>query len=70
MYPTPLNGAESKYSVENAEKILPVCENVQWNSSVKINISDHLHLNQNFSKSAKNLDFDSYVLWKPLYQAF
>ena len=29
LYPTPLNGAESKYSVENAEKILPVCENVQ-----------------------------------------
>ena len=29
LYPNPLNGAESKYSVENAEKILPVCENVQ-----------------------------------------
>ena len=29
LYPTPLNGTESKYSVENAEKNLPVCENVQ-----------------------------------------
>ena len=28
-YPTPLNGTESKYIVENAEQILPVCENVQ-----------------------------------------
>ena len=34
LYPSPLNGAESKYSVENAEKNLPVCENVQWNCTV------------------------------------